>query len=98
MEDAALAPLAVELAEKQLELNQGRRLYYLVAGLLVLMLAVTIYQGDWTWVAVCVVILGFFVYWLVAGQARRNATLQRAIDANRELVSESKPARARRKR
>jgi bacteriorhodopsin len=62
------------------------------------MLAVTIYQGDWTWVVLCVVVLGFFVYWLAVGQARRSATLQRAIDANNELISEPAPARARRKR
>jgi bacteriorhodopsin len=60
-------------------------------------LAVTIYQGDWTWVGLCVVVLGFFVWWLLVGQARRTATLQQAIDANRALI-ESKPARARRRR
>jgi hypothetical protein len=97
VEDARLAPVAVEVAEKQLELNQGRRLYYAVAALAVLMLGVTVYQGDWLWVAVCVVVLGFFGWWLVAGQSRRNAMLQRAIDANRELM-QSKPARARRRR
>jgi hypothetical protein len=97
VEDPSLAQLAIDLAERQLELNQGRRLYYAVAALLVLMLAVTIYQGDWTWVGLCVVVLGFFVWWLLVGQARRTATLQQAIDANRALI-ESKPARARRRR
>jgi hypothetical protein len=97
VEDARLAPVAVDIAEKQLELNAGRRLYYVVAGLALLMLAVTVYQADWLWVAVCVLILGFFGWWLAVGQARRSATLQRAIDANRELMRK-KPAKARRKR
>jgi hypothetical protein len=62
------------------------------------MLAVTVYQGDWLWVALCVVFLGFFVWWLVVGQGRRNDMLRRAIEENQKLVRPAKPARARRKR
>ena len=91
--------MAVELAEKQLELNQGRRLYYIIAALLALMLAVTIYEGDWLWVGLCLVFLGFFVWWLLVGQGRRTATLRRAIEENQKLVAKpAKRERARRKR
>jgi len=63
------------------------------------MLGVTVYQGDWLWVALCLVFLGFFVWWLLVGQRRRNDTLRRAIDKNQKVVAKpAKPARARPKR
>jgi predicted MFS family arabinose efflux permease len=93
VDDPKLAPLAVELARKQLEMNQGRKLFVVAAALIALLLVVTVLQGEWIFAVVCVALLGFFGWWLAAGQQRRNAQLQRAIDANEALVAGTKRKR-----